>query len=302
MNAPLVSVVIPNCNYGRYLGQAIESVLNQSYGRIEVLVVDDGSTDDSDMVARRYAERIRWIEQSRLGVSAARNRGARESKGELLAFLDADDLWLPAKLERQVQRFLDDPALGLVHCGSEDVTAEGLTIRRRVDGIEGWVAKDLLLLRRPVILGGGSSIVASRETFRAVGGFDERLSTSADWDFNYRVALRQRVGFVRDVLLKYRVHGSNMHANVRLMEHDMLLAFRKAFEAAPPDIERLRSRCYGNLHMTLAGSFYQAGLLREFAIHAARSLRYAPGNCTKLLGYPFRVRARMKAAQSAINR
>src|SRR3990167_8128796 len=119
MGTPRVSVVIPTYNYARYLPQAIDSVLGQTYPHIEVVVVDDGSTDESRDVLRAYGSRIRWVQQERQGVSAARNRGVRESRGDLVAFLDADDRWLPTKLERQVARWCNEPELGLVHAGEE---------------------------------------------------------------------------------------------------------------------------------------------------------------------------------------
>ena len=205
-----------------------------------------------------------------------------------MAFLDSDDVWLPLKLERQVRRFLDEPGLGLVHCGVEDIDQMGAPLRPCVDGLEGWVAKEMLLFRRPVILAGGSGSMVPRSTFDAVGGFDTGLSTSADWDFCYRVALRQRVGFVPEVLVQYRLHGSNMHSNVHLMEHDMLLAYSKAFSRPDPEIQGLRRRCYGNLHMTLAGSFFRLGRYYDFARHALKSLWLTPDNCMRILGFPLR--------------
>ncbi len=285
---PLVSVIIPNYNYGRYLGQAIDSVLAQSYRPVELLVIDDGSTDGSDEVVRRYGERVRWLRQGRGGVSAARNRGAQESRGGLLAFLDADDRWLPAKLERQVARWLAEPTLGLVHCGVELIDETGRHLSFGLDGVAGWVAKDLLLFRRATVVTGGSGALVTREAFEAVGGFDPRLSTSADWDFYYRIAMRQRFGFVPEALVQMRVHDCNMHADIRVMEHDMLLAFSKAFRDADQGIGRLRRRCYGNLHMVLAGSFFRDGQPLGFTRHALRSLWLTPGNVTRLLGFPVR--------------
>ena len=288
MKEPLVSVIIPNYNYAHYLPQALDSVLAQTYPRVEIMVIDDGSTDDSENVLRGYGDRIRSIKQQNQGVSAARNLGARETRGELLAFLDADDFWLPEKLERQVQRFVADPELGLVHCGVEEIHDNGDHLLFRLEGLEGWVATDMLLFNRAVILGGGSGLVVKRSAFEALGGFDTSLSTSADWDFFYRMAAHARVGFVPSALLKYRVHGSNMHANVRAMEHDMLIGYEKAFSCNRGILPELRRRCYGNLHMVLAGSFFRAGHKTDFARHALKSLWLTPGNLKSLLGYPLR--------------
>ena len=285
---PLVSVIIPNYNYARYLPQALDSVLAQTYPHVEIIVVDDGSTDETALVLCEYNERIRSFQHQREGVSVARNRGVQESHGQLIAFLDADDVWLPTKLERQVQRFLDDPDLGLVHCGWEAIDKMGAASDSHLDGLEGWVAKELLLLRRPAVLVVGSGAVVTRNVFEEIGGFDARLSTSADWDFSYRVAIGWRVGFVPEVLLQYRLHGTNMHASIRVMEHDTLLAFSKAFSSADKEIQQLRRRSYGNLHMMLAGSFFRAGQKADFARHALKSLWLTPGNLRRLLGFPLR--------------
>lgn len=288
MKLPRVSAIIPNYNYAHYLPRAIDSVLGQTYPHVEIVVVDDGSTDNSETVLKSYGSRIRWVRQQNQGVAAARNHGVRETSGELLAFLDADDLWLPLKLERQVQRLVDDPDLGLVHCGVEEIDGTGAHMRVRLDGLEGWVATELLLFQRAVILGGGSGLLVSRTTFEAAEGFDTRLSTSADWDFFYRIAANHRVGFVPEPLVKYRIHASNMHANISAMEHDMMLGYEKAFDSDKADLQRLRRQCYGNLHMTLAGSFFRAGRRADFARHALKSLWLTPGNATQLLGFPLR--------------
>ena len=112
--SPLVSTIIPCYNYGRYLGEAIESTLAQAHDRIEVIVVDDGSTDDSREVASRFGPPVRVVSQPNLGISAARNRGVELATGEFLAFLDADDLWSADKLPVQLEAAEADPALGIV--------------------------------------------------------------------------------------------------------------------------------------------------------------------------------------------
>jgi glycosyltransferase involved in cell wall biosynthesis len=286
---PTVSAIIPVYNYGRYVAQAIESVLGQTCAASEIIVVDDGSTDNTPEVLKRYEGRIRIIHKENGGVSSALNRGAEAATGDLLAFLDADDVWLPRKLQRQVERFLADPDLGLVHCAYEEIDCSGKVLRYCREGLEGWVAPRLLLFQGPAILGGGSGYVVPRSLFWSVGGFDPRIAVSQDWDLGYRVAARKRVGFVPEVLLQYRLHGTNGHRNVRRMEHDMLLAFGKAFAEPAPDISPLRRRAYGRLHTVFAGSYYRAGQYPAFLRHAARGLFLDPRNLGRFLGYPLRL-------------
>jgi glycosyltransferase involved in cell wall biosynthesis len=282
-----VSVVIPTYNYARYLSAAVDSALSQSLPPAELIVVDDGSTDETERVLEGYRDRIQVLRQKNRGVSAARNAGAAVATGDLLAFLDADDLWLPGKLELQIRRLEAGSGLGLVHSGFETIDESGRpTGEVCTNGLEGCVADEFLLFRRPVVLGGGSGVVIPRVVFDSIGGFDALLSTSADWDLYYRIARRHPVGFVPEVLLRYRRHGSNMHGNVRAMEHDMMLAYEKAF--ADPTLGPIRRRCYGNLHTVLAGSYLAAGQPLACLRHAIRGLAMAPGNLPRYLGYPLR--------------
>jgi Glycosyltransferases, probably involved in cell wall biogenesis len=285
MMTPLISVIIPNYNYSKYLREAIESVLEQTYPNIEVIVVDDGSKDNSKEILESYEGKIKTVFQKNQGVSAARNNGAAISSGEFLAFLDADDVWFPTKIEKQVQKFLSDEGLGLVHVGVEEINADGKGIRTLLNGLEGNVSHEFLLFERAVILGGGSGFMVSRKVFEEVGGFDPRLSTSADWDIFYRVSSRYRVGFVPEILLKYRVHNSNMHANIPRMEHDMMLGFEKAF-AAGASVNR--RECYGNLHRTLAGSYFHANQYLEFLRHTVKSIWNKPSNLAYFAQFPLR--------------
>lgn len=285
---PLVSVIIPNYNYAQYLREAVDAVLAQTYPNIEVIIVDDGSKDDSREIIESYGGKIKAIFQKNQGVSAARNNGVSESAGEFVAFLDADDAWLPAKIEKQMDLFSADPTFGLVHAGVVEMDDTGNRLLERTDGMDGWVSEELLRFERPVILGGGSGILVRREAFDEVGGFDTRLSTSADWDFFYQVGSRFKVGFVQDILLRYRVHGSNMHGNIPQMEHDTIIAWEKAFNTIDEKVLRLRRRSYGNLHRALAGSYFQAGDYPAFFRNAAKSLWYKPQNIGYYLSFPIR--------------
>lgn len=295
-----ISVIIPTYNQAQFLGEAIESALAQTLPPRELIVVDDGSSDGTARVLAGFEGRIRAMRQANRGVAAARNAGARAASGDALAFLDSDDRWLPEKLERQSARLEAESDLGLVHVGFEEIDANGAVLNAHMDGREGWVAEDILLFDGPVILGGGSGVMIPRRVFEEAGGFDERLSTSADWDLYYRIAARYRIGFIDRVLLQYRLHGANMHGNVRAMEHDMLLAYEKAFGEAdePPAIGRWR--CYGNLHTVLAGGFFAAGEYGKFISHAVKGVCLSPRNLVRYLDYPRRRLNRSRKRGSAV--
>ncbi len=285
---PTVSVIIPNYNYAHYVREAVESVLEQTYQPLEIIVVDDGSKDDSIRVLEEFGKRTRLIAQSNAGVSASRNHGVAESVGDFVAFLDADDSWHPEKVARQVEMFDRFPDLGLVHVGVQDVDADGGLLEQHLNGLDGDVSERLLLFEEPVILGGGSGILVRRSVFDEVGGFDLRLSTSADWDFCYQVSRRYKVAFVNELLLRYRIHGSNMHSNISVMEDDMLLGFQKAFSAVEPNARELRKRAYSNLYRVLAGSYYHAGNYTKFLGKAIQSIKMNPRSFSYFAMYPLR--------------
>jgi glycosyltransferase involved in cell wall biosynthesis len=289
-----ISVVIPAFNHARFLPASIESALAQTLAPAEVIVVDDGSTDETAAVVGRYAGRVRALRQANRGVSAARNRGAAESRGDALAFLDADDEWMPRKLEAQAARLQAQPDLGLVHCGVQEVDADGRALGVRLDGLEGRVAEEMMLFRRGVILGGGSAAVVPRAVFAEAGGFDESLSTSADWDLHHRIARRRAVGFVPEALVRYRVHGGNMHADVSRTAREMLQAYTRAF-AEDEALRPLRRRAYGGLHAMLAGSFHAQGRYGAVIGHGLRALASDPTRVSRLLGYPVRAWRRRRS-------
>jgi glycosyltransferase involved in cell wall biosynthesis len=285
---PTVSVVIPAYNQARFLAGALESVLTQTYPALEIVVVDDGSTDATGEVLAGFRGRVAVVRQPNNGVSSARNAGVAGSAGDLVAFLDADDQWLPDKLARQIARHVREPDLGLVHCGIQEIDADGRALGVRTEGIEGRVAGRLLRFDGAAILGGGSAALIPRTVFDRVGGFDPLLSTSADWDLYYRIAKDHPIGFVDEVLVRYRLHGAGMHTNVDLMAQDMLRAFSRAFASElPADAPEARV-AYANLHYVLAGSYFVAGRPWKFGEHAARALVRSPAVLPRFLAFPAR--------------
>jgi len=271
-----VSVIIPTYNYGHFIGEAIESALAQTYAVAEIIVVDSDSTDDTERIVRGFGERVTYIKEQNLGVSAARNKGVDISVGEFIAFLDADDTWHPTKIEKQLAKFADGE-VGLVHCGIRQFdNATGDTIIEHLIGGEGRIARDIALWEIGV-LGPGSTTLVRREVFDRVGDFDTRLKIGEDWEFCFRVAMLYEIGFVPEVLVDCRVHGKNAHLDVREMERSTLLAWEKVFATEDDSIRALRRRSYGKLHRVLAGSYRYAGNKGGFVRNLAKSLWFRPG-------------------------
>lgn len=285
-----VSVVIPNYNYGRFLREALDSALNQTYKPLEVVVVDDGSTDESHEILAEYETKgVKVIRQKNCGVGAARNTGAKASSGEVIAFLDADDIWFPEKLEKQVAAFDGDSELGLVSCGMQEFNQQGEVINTYEEGQEGWLSKKMLTFDAPVIVS-GSAVAVRRDIFERISGFDERkeLHPSEDWDFFYRVSRVSKVGFVKEILIHYRNHGDNGHLKIPRFENAMLLAYKKIFRTTDREVLQLRRKSYGNFYKVLAGSYLYAKQYGSFLRTTGMSLFFTPENLIYFASYLLR--------------
>jgi glycosyltransferase involved in cell wall biosynthesis len=286
-----VSAIVPAFNYGRYLSAAIDSALAQTYPLLELVVVDDGSTDETAAVLASYGERVRVLRQDNRGPAAARNAGIAAARGELLAFLDADDGWHPRKLELQVERLAAEPAPGLVHCGMERIDGSGRTLGVATGGREGWIADTILRLEEGVI-GPPSTWLVPRRIVEETGGFDERLLSSEDWDLAYRIARRHPFGYVPLPLTRYREHGGGVHHDVPRLESSWMLALDKAFTRGQADVQPLRRHSYGRLHRILAGCYFQARRPLRFLRHAVQSVRHDPRNLGYFASFPLRALGR----------
>ena len=284
-----VTVVIPTYNYGRFIVDAIRSVLDQTRPPSEIIIIDDGSTDETAAVVREFGSRVRYIRRDHAGVCAARNHGVTESTSELIAFLDADDTWEPTNLEKQLAKFESDDEIGLVYCAMREFDDEtGETIRLHMEGGEADVANNLLLWEGPRIVRPGGVVTVSRKAFDHVGGFDTRMKVGEDWDFCYRVALSFKIGFVAEPLVNYRNHRAGAHRNVENMERGMLLFYEKAFATGDHELLKLRRRAYGNFHTVMAGSYLHSGRISKFLSHAANSIWMRPANLGYFLRFPLR--------------
>ena len=227
---PLVSIIIPAYNAAHFLAETINSVLSQTYQNFELLIVDDGSTDDTAAVVKGFGdERIRYWHKKNSGVSDTRNFGISKAKGAYIAFLDADDLFLPQNLEKKILFLENNQEIDLVHSAEVRFDSSIGSEIALMEGSGGEVLEKLLSMSGNVIHS-PSSVLVRKKLLEKTGGFDPRLSTSADWDMWVRFAKETSFGYIPEPLVKYRVHAAQMHNNIRLMDRDMHLAMNKHFK------------------------------------------------------------------------
>lgn len=282
-----VSVVIPAYNAEPFLAETLRSVLEQTLAPLEVLVVDDGSTDRTGEIARLFGPPVRCIRQENRGLSGARNTGIREARGELIALLDADDLWLPRKLERQVELLSRNPEALAAFTLTEFIDASGRLLRtssapRYPDLVEA-------LLLYSCVVGPPSAAVIRRVALDRMGLFDGRFSQCADWDMWLRLAEAGPIVTADEPLVRYRVHAGNMSKNIPLLERDTFAVLDRFFdEHRETGYDRLRNRCYSNHWLILAGSYLRARAWRDSIRCMERGLRLYPANIGRPLGLPAR--------------
>lgn len=290
-----VSVVIPAYNAERFIAEAIESVLDQDTAPREVIVVVDGATDNTAALVEAYGRHVTGIHQSNSGVSAARNRGVAAASGSYVAFLDADDVWLPRKLGRQLEIMRDRPDLGLVYSGYQIAGPSLDTSVSETQFVHPTEAVRNTLLLEPPGIWVSSTCLIPKSVLEAVGGFDARLSTSADTDLAVRIGLRYQVDGAPEALAVYRQHESQMHHNADAMAHDMEIVYRNIFDSGDfESFSGLKRRAWANLHSTLALSYASEGRYRDAAGRAWRALCQHP---TRASGLALAAGARKFASQ-----
>ncbi|MEW6553646.1 MAG: glycosyltransferase family A protein [Actinomycetota bacterium] len=240
----LVSVVITTHNRARLLALAMRSVLEQTYRHLELLVVDDASTDDTGETVGRLADgRVRYLRHAECrGGSAARNTGILNASGDFIAFLDDDDEWFPRKLELQMERFRANPRAGAVYTGLLHVELEtGRTVNARVARKRGYLFDDLMVAN---VVGTPSTVVVRREIFDRGGLFDETIQALEDLDMWRRMGGTCYFDFVREPLLRYGLHG---HERVTVDYGKMAHGFEAQLEKFADEFARrdkARSVCH----------------------------------------------------------
>lgn len=254
MSAPLVSVIMPCWNRERFIADAIRSVLGQTFTDLELIVVDDGSTDGTrDVVASFQDPRLRCLPREHRGISAAMNAGLAAARGRYIARLDSDDLWLPEMLATQVAVLERRPEIGVVYSRAECTDSDwkplgmswGYPLRFPDDTFRSMVHNDCTC---------NITIVCRRECFERVGTYDESFQTSEDLDMWLRVARHYSFAFTDRVLARVRLHGESITGGVSPDRDEQMerrgLVFDKLFASPglPPAIVAMKAHVYSNLH------------------------------------------------------
>lgn len=274
LNEPLVSIIIPAYNASLYIGDAIRSLQQQTYTNWELLITDDGSTDDTAEKVKPFLSdsRIRYQLQTNSGVSAARNTGIANAKGDFIGFLDADDALLPESISFKVHALRASPETDFVYgdviyCDAQLVPGPVILTgddTNLLDELLRWKATPL-----PLSCG---NVLARRAVFDNGFRFDTTLSTAADQDFSFHIAHRYRGRHIPEKSTLYRVLPGSMSRNIAVMENDHLRVYAKARANGLFRSNTFRRECFGRLYLTLAGSWWVNGNNKKrtclFIVHA----------------------------------
>ncbi len=284
----LVSVIMPAFNSERYIAEAVESVLQQSYKNFELIIVNDGSTDRTDEILQKYSNGIHYIKQPNLGVSAARNKGILASHGEYVSFLDSDDLWFKETIKLQHTFLTSHPEVGLVygemqlfdHTGplSNDwVTSE------RVPRPEGYIFKDLILS----CLFGLSTVMVRKDVLNNVGVFDPNLPAGEDYELWLRISSKYKIGYIPDRLMMYRRHPASLTTSAPPLKPWDILVAEKTLKTHPDESKQINPFL---LQRKFAARYFQAGYSAFKEGHypvaryrLAKSFQLAPNRILPLL-------------------
>lgn len=240
-----VSVIVPTYNAAQYLPGTIESVLSQTFGDFELLIIDDGSTDNTVEVAERYKKldkRVQLFSQANQGVSVTRNTGIQRSVGKFVAFIDADDRWLPQKLASHLKHFNQDTNLGVSFGRVEFLNPEGQPTGQFSNSRLSDIKPHHFLSENPTVT--VSNIVVLREVFKEIGSFEESMNYSEDMDWLLRVACsdRWKVEGINEVLTQYRTSTGGLSSNLYRMEEGWNLLVDRAKHYAPELVNQYYSQ------------------------------------------------------------
>lgn len=272
---PKISVVIPAYNSMSFLPKTLDSVFEQTFSDFEILVINDGSTDHTaQWVSSLTDNRVRLVNQENQGCAIARNTGVLASRGQYIAFLDADDLWEPTKLEKQVHILDTLPTVGLVNTWISNIDREGTpTGKLGISNAEGYVL-NLVVEENPIMC--GSTPMVRRHCFESVGLFDQSLRSAEDWDMWIRIAKKYEFAVVKEPLVRYRVHANSKSHNLQLHLQSRLKVIEKVFQNGVIDQDTLKEKVYGLVFLSVAYRALQKNDFETALSLKRQALQYYP--------------------------
>ena len=276
-NAPLVSIVIPTYNYAGYLDEAIKSVLGQDYPNIELIVLDDGSTDNTRAVLERYGDRFYWETQENIGQAETLNKGWRMSKGDILAYLSPDDILAPNAVSTSVKHLLKHPDVVMTYCDYDLIDADSVSVRR-VRAPE-FDYRDVVVR---FVCPPGPGAFFLRSAFEAAGPWNGTLRQIPDYDFWLRLGLQGRALKIPEVLASFRVHDGSQtfaEADEKKSEEyvDVISAYYR-FRRVPPDVLEAKDEALSNAHIFAARSHLRSKRYARGLWRLSKGLRLYPRN------------------------
>lgn len=256
----MVSVIIPLYNAEEYIKETVLSVINQTYHNWELIIIDDGSTDESATIVKEFCKKnkkINYSYQENSGVSVARNNGIQQAKGEFIFFLDADDAWKSDNLSIKIDFFNQNEKIYWTFGALELINKNGERLNQIIKGEDCHILKSLLLWDGNIIT--APSTIAIRYECSATASFDENLSTAADQDFAIQLSSKYEGRYINSPSVLYRVLPNSMSRNVELMEVDHISVYKKAEENNLFKSLLFKQLCFSNLYWILAGSWWKNG-------------------------------------------
>lgn len=288
---PLVSVIIPMYNAGSFIRQTVESVIHQDYKNIEIIIMDDGSTDSSeDVVSQLQKEdsRVQYYYKTNSGVSDTRNKGIALCKGEYIAFLDADDVWLTNNLSKKID-MLQKSGKKWVFSLLTYIDENNLPLSIPFNNLRPYnVVDNLLLWEGDVIPGPCSNIVAEKNFMGDEIRFDISLSSPADRDICLQLGSKEEPAFINEPLWQYRLHSQSMTSVNYKVVNEMIRLYKKADQKNWFSSEKIRRRALSNVNLILAGICSRFPSQRKrMPGFLLRSIWYSPFTIVKKKLLPF---------------
>lgn len=278
---PLVSIVIPSYNHAAYLKAAIDSVLAQDYPEIELIVIDDGSTDGSPQILQSYARRFHWELQANQGQVATLNRGWLMSRGEILGYLSADDVLLERAVSSAVRCLREHPDAALAYCDFNLIDPHSAVVRR-VRAPEFDYRRMVVEIECPP----GPGAFFRRSAFEKAGTWNTEFKQMLDYEYWLRLALHGRFVRIPEVLAGYRVHpgSQSFAASHQIRPEEPIWIVERYFEnpAVPPHIRAARDRALGTAHLIAAQLYIKTGRFAAGVATLVRGLRLRPGSLLSL--------------------